>query len=172
MKREELDDLLRFWGYHYGPRRAELEVGAGLYGQSTLADLGRPKIIRQIASMDRAGVARRRLLGKEAGLIDESGAARVVPGWAVETVRCAETRTGAAKILAPDFSVPPEAMRVERSVSLLGRAEMSLARIVRAEFCSFGPQREKAQSFGIERNAYRERLAEAKGWIRRDLCSV
>ena len=176
MKREDLDNHLRLWGYHYGPRRderrTEMEAGAGLYGQSALADLGRPKIIRKTATMDRAGVDRRRMLGKEAGLVDETGGARVVPGWAVETVRCAETRTGAAKILATDFSIPAEAQRVERAVFLLGRDDLDLARIIRAEYCSLGPQRDKAQGLGIERNAYRERLAEAKGWVRRDMCSV
>ncbi|MGR4895816.1 hypothetical protein ACIPR8_11100 [Stenotrophomonas sp. LARHCG68] len=169
MKREDFDNLLRLWGYYYGPRRQELEAGAGLYGVSSLADLGRPKTIRQTTSMDRGGMTRRQMMGKEAGLLDERGVARVVPTWAADTVRCSETRTGAAKILAPDFSVPPEAQRVERAVFKLSRDEMDLARVMRTEYCTFGRQSDKAKDFGMERKAYRERLAEARGWVRRDL---
>lgn len=169
MIREDFENLMRLWGFYFGPRRKEQEEGAGLYGPSTLAGLGRPATIRQSTTMDRGGIARRRLLGKEAGLIDITGAARVVPPWVVEPVRCSETRTSAAKILAPDFSVPAEAQRVERAVFKLNKLDGDLASIVRAEYCSFGRQIEKAASFGIKRNAYRERLAEAKGWVRRDL---
>lgn len=169
MKREDLENLLRFWGFHYGPRRQELEAGAGMYGTSSLAGLGRPRTIRQTTTMDRGGMTRRQMMGREAGLVDGNGVARVVPSWAADTVRCAETRTGVAKILAPDFSVPTEAQRVERAVFKLSRDDLDLAKILRKEYCTFGRQSDKAKDFGVERKAYRERLAEAKGWVRRDL---
>ncbi len=165
MKRDDLENQLRLWGYYYGPRRAEAETGAGMYGNSTLAGLGRPTTIRQSTTMDRSGLTRRRLLGQAAGISGRDGEARAVPAWAVETVRGAETRSGSAKILAPDFSVPTEAQRVERSVLELHRIDAELALVMRAQYCSLGRQLEKAERTGIKIGVYREKLAEARGWV-------
>lgn len=169
MTREEFENLLRLWGWAFGPRRQAQEEGAGLYGVSALAGLGRPATIRQTTTMDRGGWSRRRMLGAAAGLVDEKGVTHLAPSWTVEPVRATATRTAAAKLLSPDYSIPPDAMRVEQAVIRLRRAEAELAEVVRTQFCSFGPSREKADRAGISLGVYRERLAEAKGWIRRDL---
>ncbi|MEB1529861.1 hypothetical protein [Xanthomonas sp. WHRI 7945] len=170
MTREEFDNLLRLWGWAFGPRRQELEEGAGMYGVSALAGLGRPATIRQTASMDRGGIARRRMIGAAAGLVDARGAVRVAPSWAVEAVRATETRTGTAKILAPDASIPADALRIEQAVVRLRRESQELAIVLRTQFCTLlGGQRDKANHLDLRLGVYRERLAEAKGWLRRDI---
>lgn len=169
MNDDLFDDLLRAWGYAYGPRREEQEAGAGLYGSCTLAGLGRPSMIRREVNMDRGGIARRRAMGDAAGLVDERGRARLLPTWAAEPVRFAETRTAHAKILVASDGIPEQAAKVERSVLQLHRASPSLASVIRAEYCTFGRQSEKAKTFGMERKAYRERVAEARGWLKCDL---
>ncbi|WP_131721571.1 hypothetical protein [Xanthomonas sp. NCPPB 1128] len=170
MTRDEFDNLLRLWGWAFGPRRQEQEEGAGMYGTSALAGLGRPATIRQSTTMDRGGVARRRMLGVAAGLVDDAGVVHLVPAWTVEPVRGTQTRTGAAKVLAPDFSIPADALRVEQSVTRLRRQEHDLATALRTQFCTvLGGQRDKADHLGLRLGVYRERLAEAKGWVRRDL---
>ncbi|WP_155393933.1 hypothetical protein [Xanthomonas albilineans] len=170
MTREDFENLLRLWGWAFGPRLREREEGAGMYGVSALAGLGRPTTIRQSVTMDRGGIARRRMLGVAAGLIDEYGVAHVVPPWTVEPVRGTQTRTGAVKVLAPDASIPADALRVEQAVTLLRRHEHDLATALRTQFCTvLGGQRDKADHLGLRLGVYRERLAEAKGWVRRDL---
>jgi hypothetical protein len=170
MTREEFDNLLRLWGWAFGPRRQEQEEGAGMYGVSALADLGRPTAIRQTVAMDRGGIARRRMIGTAAGLVDARGAVRVAPSWAVDAVRAIETRTGTAKILAPDASIPEDALRVERAVVRLRRESHELATVLRTQFCTLlGGQRDKANHLDLRLGVYRERLAEAKGWVRRDM---
>ncbi len=44
--------------------------------------------------------------------------------------------------------------------------------MLRTQFCTLlGGQRDKANHLGIRLGVYRERLAEAKGWLRRDIAS-
>ncbi|AMV00066.1 hypothetical protein [Xanthomonas citri] len=170
MTREEFDNLLRLWGWAFGPRRQEKETGAGLYATSALASMGRPATIRQSVSMDRGGKERRRLLGVSAGLIDNDGRARAVPSWAVEPVRAAATRSTVARVLDADSDVPPDANRVEVAVLKLHRIDFDLATALRTQFCTLlGGQRDKADHLGLRLGVYRERLAEARGWVRRDL---
>lgn len=172
MTRDDFENLLRLWGWTFGPRRQAQEEGAGLYGVSALAGLGRPATIRQTTTMDRGGLARRRMLGAAAGLVGKDGEVQAMPAWAVEPVRGTPTRTAAAKVLAPDFSVHPDALRVEQAVIRLRREEHELATVVRTQFCTFGPSIEKAERVGVKLGVYRERLAEAKGWLRRDLAGA
>ena len=170
MTREEFDNLLRLWGWAFGPRRQEKEAGAGLYGTSALASMGRPTTIRQSVTMDRGGKERRRLLGASAGLIDDDGCARAVPPWAVEPVRASPTRSAGARALDSDADIPPDAGRVEVSVLKLPRIDFDLATALRTQFCTLlGGQRDKADYLGLRVGVYRERLAEARGWVRRDL---
>lgn len=172
MTREEFDNLLRLWGWTFGPRRQEREEGAGMYGVSALAGIGRPSTIRQTATMDRGGDGRRRLLGVGAGLVDADGHARVVPSWAVEPVRATATRSSAARVLDADSHVPPDAQRVEVSVLRLHRIDLDLATALRTQFCTLlGGQRDKADHLGLRVGVYRERLAEARGWVRRDIAA-
>ncbi|MDY4297534.1 MULTISPECIES: hypothetical protein [unclassified Xanthomonas] len=169
MNDDVFDGFLRAWGYAYGPAREAQEAGAGMYGACTLAGLGRPSLIRQQVNMDRGGLDRRRAMGRAAGMVAANGQARLLPTWAAEPVRFAETRTAHAKILSSSDGIPEQAAKVERAVLQLHRESPSLARVIRAEYCTFGRQSEKAKTFGMERKAYRERLAEARGWVRCDL---
>lgn len=167
MNATEFETMLLIWGHAFGPRSAEAVVAS--YGSSTLAGLGRPTI-RQVTTMDRGGHQRRRLMGAAAGLVDEHGRPRLLPSWAAEPVRGSSTRSAGAKVLATDSIIPTEAARVEQSVKRLAREESELALVLRAQYCQLGRQAEKAEAMGMARNAYRERLAEARGWLRRDLC--
>jgi hypothetical protein len=168
---DEFENLLRMWGFAFGPRRGAYDVGPSVYGDSPLAHFGRARTIRQVTTMDRGGIGRRTRMGAAAGLLDATGErVRAVPTWAVEPVRGSQSRSVGAKVLAtddPEFS--PEVMRVERAATSLQRADSLLGQVLRAEYCTLGGQEEKSHRFNLRRNAYRERLAEARGWVRRDL---
>jgi len=170
---DEFENLLRAWGYAFGPRSAELrQEERSPTGDSPLARIGQTRTIRQVTTMDRGGHARRRTMGAAANLIDKRGDVRLAPAWASDPIRATETRTATAKLLAvndPQFS--PEIMRVEAAALRLNRADGTLGQVLRVEYCQLGSQADKAEKFGLRRNAYRERVAEARGWVRRDLAA-
>lgn len=163
MNRESLDDLLRLWGWAYGPRRREQEAErlSSAYGDSPIAKFGASSgsaLSRAIAL--RGGKDRRTLLATGAGMEG------VVPAWAVPTVSFAETRTGSAKLLsAGDRALPPQAQQIEKLWHQLRREDLHLAKVLRSEFCTLGRQREKAELLDVSLGVYREGLAIAKGWI-------
>lgn len=169
MKNEAFDELLRAWGYAYGPRRAAIEEGAGMYGTNALANLGRPPTIRQRVNMDRGGIDRRLTMGEAAGLVDAKGRTRLLPTWAAAPVKGTETRSSHARILDASAGVPPEAEKVERAVLHLHRVDADLATVIRTQYCTLGRQTEKSQRIGLSMGVYRERLAEARGWVRREI---
>lgn len=173
MTQEEFENLLRLWGYAFGPRLAEsLAEPTSPTGDSPLARIGQVRTIRTVTTMDRGGHGRRLMLGAAAGLLDRDGEqARAVPAWSVSPVRSAETRTSSSNILSEGREFAPEVMRVERAALSLHRVDATLGRVIRVEYCQLGSQGDKADQFKLKRNAYRERVAEAKGWLRRDLAA-
>src|SRR5690606_38166403 len=57
---DEFENLLRAWGYAFGPRSAELrQEERSPTGDSPLARIGQTRTIRQVTTMDRGGHARR-----------------------------------------------------------------------------------------------------------------
>ncbi|WP_369977463.1 hypothetical protein [Xanthomonas bundabergensis] len=73
-------------------------------------------------------------------------------------------------MLAHDVNIPADALRVEQSVVRLRRESRELATVLRTQFCMLlGGQRDKVNHLDLRLGVYRERLAEAKGWLRRDI---
>lgn len=173
MTQDEFENLLRLWGFAFGPRAGAYNVGPSTYGDSPLSRFGQTRTIRQVTTMDRGGIGRRTTMGAAAGLLDvKRERTRMVPTWAVEPVRGSQSRSAGARVLAtddPEFS--PEVLRVERAAMRLQRVDSVLGQVLRAEYCSLGGQEEKSQRFNLRRNAYRERVAEARGWMRRELAA-
>lgn len=165
MTADDLENLLLLWGYAFGP--LSQSRGTSYYGDSALAAFGHTRSATRQVALNRGGVSRRRLMGAAAGLHDKHGTPLLVPAWAVEPVRGTPTRTACAKLLgigAPEFS--PEVMLVERAALQLHRIDDLLGSVLRAEYCSLGGQDEKSRRFNLRRGAYRERVAEARGWMR------
>lgn len=177
---EIFEARLRLWAYWFGERgqraseeaamlEEELASGAGLYrspgaSATAVADEVDPvaTIIRRVANMDRGGHQRRRLHGRAAGLIDPKDNALPVPGWAVDPVRCAETRSrGGGRSY-----VPAEAERVERAVLDLQAALAAQGLAMRLHYCTFGPSEDKAARMDLGRGKFRELVAEGRGWVR------
>ena len=172
MSQEEFEALLRLWGYTFGERRTRQAEPRSPTGDSPLSRIGQTRTIRTITTMDRGGIARRKMMGAAAGLTDGHGRARVLPAWAAEPVIGSETRTATSKLLVDDSNqIPREVLRVERAALSLHRFDAALGQMLRTEYCRPGNQGVKAQAFGMERKAYRERVAEARGWMRRELAA-
>ncbi|KRG47360.1 hypothetical protein ARC20_03255 [Stenotrophomonas panacihumi] len=177
---EIFEARLRLWAYWFGERgqRASEEAamleeeqasGAGLYrspgaSATAVAEDVDPvaNIIRRVANRDRGGDPRRRLHGQAAGLSDRKGNVAPVPSWAVDPVRCAETR-GAA---GARTYVPTDAERVERAVLDLQARHAANGLALRLHYCTFGHPLEKAETMGIGRGKFRELVAEGRGWVR------
>lgn len=161
MKREEFESWMRRWGKAYGPERESLEAERGTsdYGDSPMARLC-VEPIRQVTTMDRGGLARRRLHGAAAGT------GKAVPGWAVAHVACSETRTSGSKSLGPhEWTLPREIQRVEEEWLRLRRVDPDLAMALRLRYCTAGSPKEKAPQLGVKVGVYRDRVSEAKGWM-------
>lgn len=173
MTETEFENLLRVWGYAFGPHRAQFTDPALTgYGDSPLSRIGQTHIIRRTTTMDRGGTDRRMAMGAAAGLLADDGSTRPVPRWAADRVSFTETRTARAKLLTlGDQDFAPEVLQVERAAKALQRADDLLGRVMRAEYCTLGSQGQKGRRFELSRNAYRERVAEARGWMRRELAA-
>lgn len=166
MSAEDFENLLLLWGYAFGPHSSSGQLS--YFGDSAIAAFGQTRSsTAHTAAMDRGGVSRRRLMGAAAGLVGRDGNPLLVPTWAAQPVRGTTTRTATAKLLgvgAQEFS--PEVMRVEVAAMQLHRLDDLLGSVLRAEYCSLGGQDEKSRRFNLRRGAYRERVAEARGWMR------
>lgn len=173
MTETEFDNMLRVWGYAFGPHRAQFTDPALTgYGDSPLSRVGQTHIIRRVSTMDRGGMDRLMAMGAAAGLLDEHGRTAPAPRWAADRVSFAETRTERAKLLTlGDQDFAPEVLKVERAAKQLQRSDDLLGRVLRAEYCTLGSQGQKGRRFALSRNAYRERVAEARGWMRRELAA-
>lgn len=161
MKREEFEGLMRRWGKAYGPERAALEAESESsdYGDSPMARIC-VQPIRQVTTMDRGGLARRRLHGAAAGT------GRAVPAWALAHVACSETRVSGPKTPGPrEWSLPREIQRIEEEWFKLRRVDQDLALALRLRYCTAGSPKEKAPQLGVKVGVYRDRVSEAKGWM-------
>lgn len=163
MKRAEIEDRLRRWGRAFGDERKSLEAEreSSDFGDSPMARFC-VQPIRQVTTMDRAGLARRRLHG------DAAGTGRAVPTWAVAHVSCQETRSGRPS--APttyEWEIPPDLRDVERLWLQLNAVDEELAKALRSRYCEEGDQKDKARALSLTVGVYRERVAEAKGWMLR-----
>jgi len=163
MKRKEFETRMRRWGAAYGAERESLEAErlTSSYGDSPLArHCVQP--IRQVVTMDRGGVARRRLHGAAAGI------KRPVPAWALDHVTCSESRVGrSSPPINYEWDIPPDLRDVEKQWQQLQMLDEELASALRSRYCAEGDTKDKAKSMGLTIGVYRERVAEAKGWMRR-----
>lgn len=177
---EIFEARLRLWAYWFGERaeraceeaamlEEETASGAGLYrspgaqATSVVEEIDPVEmVIRRVTNMDRGGQQRRRLHGQAAGLIDQQQNARPVPSWAVDPVRCTETRGSSATFLY----TPPEALAVEKAVLALQGRHAAQGLALRLHYCTFGHPTEKAEKMCIGRGKFRELVAEGRGWVR------
>jgi hypothetical protein len=174
LDREEVFEArLRQWARYFGERRArgeeqlahrEAAAGAGLYRSPAGVMAGQGAGVAGLAPLVRDSSGRRALMGQAAGLSDRKGNVAPVPSWAVEPIRATETRTSAGASY-----VPEDAQRIERAVLDLQRAIPELGLAFRLNYCAAGHPAEKAERMGIGRGKLRELVAEARGWIRRDV---
>jgi hypothetical protein len=177
---EPFEAQLRLWAYWFGERgqRAseeaalrdeEVASGAGLFRSPGAAATAAAQevdvaatLIRMATTMDRGGIDRRSLHGQAAGLSDRRGNIAPVPTWALDPVRCAETRSsGSIRTY-----VPPQAEQIEKSVLALQSALPAHGLAFRLHYCTFGHPLDKAAKLGIGRGKFRELVAEGRGWLR------
>lgn len=158
MTTEEFDTLLAMWGRAYGEHRPyNPEEDKSPTGDSPFARVMEFAPGKRVRRLD---VAYRRACRAVRG---------GTPVWARDAVHFAETRSYRARVLAVDGD--PVAERVESAVMQLQRTDDLLGRVLRAEYCRRGGQGDKAKVMELSRLTYRERLAEARGWLRHALAA-
>jgi hypothetical protein len=174
LDREEVFDArLRQWARYFGERRArgeedaayqEAAAGAGLYRSPAGKMAGQGAGVPGLAPVGRDSSDRRTHMGQAAGLLDRKGNVAPVPSWAVEHIRATETRSSGG-----GSYVPEDAQRIERAVLDLQRVMPAHGLAFRLNHCTAGHPAEKAARMGIGRGKLREMVAEARGWIRREV---
>lgn len=157
--KSRIDPLLRLWGHYYGEHKPREWDEDRSFGPHPIA-----------TAMEYAGgeceVARHRSR--------DVRRMRGVPTWGYDPVSAHETRS---RRVSTSDDIPPFVQRVQNEAVALHRIDTLRGTVLRMEFCTRGPQADKAAQmvrFGmsISLRQYREALAYSLGWMESRLSIV
>lgn len=171
MDRTELERLLRKWGHVFGekaPSEWQEDHSGYTHPIARVSEHAPGGEDKRIAT-HRAGQARRRFMGKQAGLKSVRGGKVIsvsAPAWAVAMVSAHETR-GGHKPWHPES----EAEAVDLAWLALYRFDNRQAVVLKIEYCTRGRQAEKCERCGrllnekLKLRRYRLELDYARAWM-------
>jgi hypothetical protein len=176
MPRDLLDDQLREWGNaqlgrHAAnddrERRQELDPGSHPISKARqFAPMTRERFANQVAGRD--GRDRRRAMAAGSGV----RGMHIVPTWAVDAIRCTETRHAGPRQASVDNGIPAHLRWIDQAAMDLYRQNTLRGLCLRMEYTGFGYQSDKAlqvaQAIGapLTVRQYREELKLAREWLK------
>lgn len=171
--RDALDEQLREWGHaqlgRHGDleRRSEHDPGSHPISKARqFAPMTRVKFANQVAGRD--GGDRRRALAAGAA-VQGMG---IVPTWAVDAIRCTESRHVGPRQSVVDSGIPSHLRDIDTAAMQLYRQNTLRGLCLRMEYTARGHQSDKAEQVAQAIGApltvrqYREELRMAREWLR------
>lgn len=146
---DELEPLLKAWGLAYAERPVNVVEPVTSYERRSASHPiataqqfapGR-KERKAMLAVQLSGVNRRRLMGRNAGLVSEHGAPLPIPRWAADPIRAKETR-GYGRA---DRTVHPEIARIDQAVRSLEARNLVRGLCLRVNYCTAGTHAEKVE---------------------------